>query len=255
MHLTNYAINKNSEKFIFNESVNDMDVGHKRSLTSVYKHIEAEGHDVDLLKQRIHDIFIKTIITGYPTLSQTMSSIHPDNHANDMCFEILGFDIMLDHKLNPYIIEINYTPSFTCDTPLDRHIKKNLIADTLNLIGVNEKWKRECKIKRDKEIQERMMSGKRKKYTIEERRILMKEEAEKRNEYEKNNMGAFKKIFILNQEQFLDYKRFYEFSMEVYNNLGTSEEYPAWPKPTNTPIVFHNNYFEESSTTTSQTFK
>jgi len=86
MHLTNYAINKNSEKFIFNESVNDMDVGHKRSLTSVYKHIESEGHDVELLKQRIHDIFIKTIITGYPTLSQTMSSIHPDNHANDMCF-------------------------------------------------------------------------------------------------------------------------------------------------------------------------
>jgi tubulin polyglutamylase TTLL6/13 len=39
MHLTNYAINKNSENFIFNESVNDMNVGHKRSLTSIYKHL------------------------------------------------------------------------------------------------------------------------------------------------------------------------------------------------------------------------
>lgn len=46
-------------------------------------------------------------------------------------------------------------------------------------------------MKRDKEIQERMMSGKRKKYTIEERKILMREEAERRNEYEKNNMGRF----------------------------------------------------------------
>jgi hypothetical protein len=64
-------------------------------------------------------------------------------------------------------------------------------------------------MKRDKEIQERMMSGKRKKYTLEERRILMKEEAERRNEYEKNNLGRFKKIFILNQDQFLEYKRFY----------------------------------------------
>jgi len=27
----------------------------------------------------------------------------------------------------------------------------------------------------------------------------MKEEAEKRNEYEKDNMGSFKKIFILSQ--------------------------------------------------------
>ena len=72
---------------------------------------------------------------------------------------------MIDHKLNPYLLEINYTPSFTADTPLDRYIKKSLIADTLNLLCVNEKWKREMKTRRDKEIQDRMMSGKRKKYT------------------------------------------------------------------------------------------
>ena len=39
MHLTNYAINKDSPNFIFNESVEKMDVGHKRSLASVFKHI------------------------------------------------------------------------------------------------------------------------------------------------------------------------------------------------------------------------
>ena len=50
MHLTNYAINKDSPKFIFNESLNNMDVGHKRSLTSVFKRIAEEGHDVELLK-------------------------------------------------------------------------------------------------------------------------------------------------------------------------------------------------------------
>lgn len=70
-----------------------------------------------------------------------------------MCFEILGFDIMLDHKLNPYLLEINYTPSFTADTPLDQFIKKNLIADTLTLLNVNEKSKKELKAKRDREIQ------------------------------------------------------------------------------------------------------
>lgn len=63
-----------------------MDVGHKRSLTSVYKQIEEDGHDVEELKRKINDIFIKTIITGYPTLSNTFLSIHPDNFANDMCF-------------------------------------------------------------------------------------------------------------------------------------------------------------------------
>lgn len=114
-----------------------MHVGHKRSLTSVFKRIGEEGHDVNELKQKIYDIFIKTIITGYPTLSQSITNVHPDNFANDMCFEILGFDVMIDHKLNPYLLEINYTPSFTADTPLDRYIKKNLISDTMNLLNIN----------------------------------------------------------------------------------------------------------------------
>ena len=127
-----------------------MDIGHKRSLTSVYKKIAEDGHDVDELKAKINDIFIKTIITGYPTLSNSVSSVHPDNFSNDMCFQILGFDVMIDHKLNPYLLEINYTPSFTADTPLDRHIKKNLISDSLNLLNINDKWKKQMKIKRDK---------------------------------------------------------------------------------------------------------
>jgi len=74
---------------------------------------------------------------------------------------------MIDHKMNPYLLEINYTPSFTADTPLDQYIKKNLIADTMNLLNINDKWKKEMRMKRDREVQERMMSGKRKKYTPE----------------------------------------------------------------------------------------
>jgi len=81
-----------------------MDIGHKRSLSSIYKKLADEGHDVDELKRKINDIFIKTIITGYPTLSSSYMASHSDNFSNDMCFEILGFDIMIDHKLNPSLI-------------------------------------------------------------------------------------------------------------------------------------------------------
>lgn len=37
IHLTNYAINKKNPKFIYNTSVKNMNVGHKRSLTSIFK--------------------------------------------------------------------------------------------------------------------------------------------------------------------------------------------------------------------------
>jgi tubulin polyglutamylase TTLL6/13 len=152
---------------------------------------------------------------------------------------------MLDHKLNPSLIEINYTPSFTTDTPLDRFIKKKLIEDTLRLIGVTEKWKKESKIKRDKEIQERMVTGKRKKYTPEERLIIMREEAKRRNDYERKNMGGFEKIFLLNEEQFLQYKKFYDFSMEVYSNIGKNEFYPSYQRPVSNPVAIYNHYFDE----------
>lgn len=48
-----------------------------------------------------------------------------------MCFEVFGFDVMLDSDLKAYLIEVNHTPSFTTDTPLDYHIKHSLILDTL----------------------------------------------------------------------------------------------------------------------------
>jgi tubulin polyglutamylase TTLL6/13 len=50
MHLTNYAINKDNPKFIFNESEKDMAKGHKRSLTSVYELLQGQGVDVVKLK-------------------------------------------------------------------------------------------------------------------------------------------------------------------------------------------------------------
>ena len=46
MHLTNYAINKTSTKFIQNKSEDDDTIGHKRSLTFVWRYLEEQGHDI-----------------------------------------------------------------------------------------------------------------------------------------------------------------------------------------------------------------
>jgi D-alanine-D-alanine ligase-like ATP-grasp enzyme len=52
------------------------------------------------------------------------------------CFELFGYDILIDSDLKPWLLEINLSPSLACESPLDTTIKSNLIADTLNMIGV-----------------------------------------------------------------------------------------------------------------------
>lgn len=55
-------------------------------------------------------------------------------HRNN-CFELLGFDILVDSALNPWLLEVNLSPSLSCDSALDQHIKANLISDLFNLAG------------------------------------------------------------------------------------------------------------------------
>ena len=68
-----------------------------------------------------------------------------------MCFEILGFDIFLDDKLKPWIIEVNHAPSFVCDTPLDTKIKRGLLMDVFNMLNLSVAKKQ--KFKREKAIE------------------------------------------------------------------------------------------------------
>ena len=52
------------------------------------------------------------------------------------CFEVFGFDILLDSDLKPWLIEVNLSPSLSPDSPLDMTIKTNLLTDTYNLAGI-----------------------------------------------------------------------------------------------------------------------
>jgi len=49
------------------------------------------------------------------------------------CFELFGFDILLDSNLNPWLMEVNLSRSLHCDSPIDVKIKGELIAECLDL--------------------------------------------------------------------------------------------------------------------------
>lgn len=91
------------------------------------------GIDFHSVKERIKDVVIKTLISIEPHVVSVQSRFR---QTASVCFEIYGFDILLDSKLRPWLLEVNISPSLSSSSPLDKKIKTVLICDTLNLIGV-----------------------------------------------------------------------------------------------------------------------
>lgn len=91
------------------------------------------GVDSKMLFERIADVIIKTCISAEPTMLD-ISGKSQEHRRN--CFELYGFDILIDSKLKPWILEVNVCPSLSSSSPLDRKIKHSLLVDTMNVIGV-----------------------------------------------------------------------------------------------------------------------
>jgi D-alanine-D-alanine ligase-like ATP-grasp enzyme len=50
------------------------------------------------------------------------------------CFELYGYDVLLDETCKPWLIEINASPSLTTNSKADKILKKDLISSVLNIV-------------------------------------------------------------------------------------------------------------------------
>jgi tubulin polyglutamylase TTLL6/13 len=66
---------------------------------------------------------------------------------------------MLDHKLKPQLLEVNQSPSFTTDSPLDYKIKKKLIEDTVRILNLSINRKLRTKGNKKAEMQRRLLGA------------------------------------------------------------------------------------------------
>lgn len=117
----------------------------KWSLDELRQWFAKEGWDWSVCKERMIDLIIKTLIAVEPII---VSSWHrgmgvrgdPKGRSgpkpSQSCFEVYGFDILLDDELKPWLLEVNVSPSLSSSSPLDKRIKTQLVADTLTLLGL-----------------------------------------------------------------------------------------------------------------------
>jgi hypothetical protein len=50
------------------------------------------------------------------------------------CFQLFGFDILLDQELAPHLLEVNYRPSLGSDSATEQELKRQMLIDLCHLV-------------------------------------------------------------------------------------------------------------------------
>ena len=125
MHLTNHSIQKSAENY-------DTEQGVKWSVYDlrIYLMTKFNITKIEKLFDDIQDIIIRSFIC----VSQSMMQ---DKHS----YEIYGFDLLFDHSLKPWLIEVNACPSFSKSNSEDYQIKYDILSDLLDVVDMEKKRK------------------------------------------------------------------------------------------------------------------
>lgn len=121
-HLTNTSINKFGPSY--STEKDRVGVGCKWSLSQLRIYFHQHSVDDRLLWHKISSIIVLTLLMQAPEV--------PRNRSN--CFELFGFDVLIDENMKPWLLEVNFSPSLGNDCPLDVTIKKPMLNDLMQAL-------------------------------------------------------------------------------------------------------------------------
>ncbi|XP_060058228.1 tubulin polyglutamylase TTLL7 isoform X2 [Erinaceus europaeus] len=213
MHLTNYSVNKHNEHFGRDETE---DKGSKRSIKWFTEFLQANEHDVSKFWSDISELVVKTLIVAEPHVLHAYRMCRPGQPpgSESVCFEVLGFDILLDRKLKPWLLEINRAPSFGTDQKIDYDVKRGVLLNALKLLNIRTSDKRKNLAKQKAEAQKRLYGQnsikkllpgssdwEQQRHQLERRKEELKERLAQvrkqvsREEHENRHMGNYRRIY------------------------------------------------------------
>ncbi|GAB0193030.1 tubulin polyglutamylase TTLL7 [Grus japonensis] len=162
------------------------------------------------------ELVVKTLIVAEPHVLHAYRMCRPGQApgSDSVCFEVLGFDILLDRKLKPWLLEINRAPSFGTDQKIDYDVKKGVLLNALKLLNIRTSDKRRNLAQQKAEAQKRLYGqGSMKKllpgssdwekqrHTLERRKEELKERLAQvrkqisKEEHENRHMGNYRRIY------------------------------------------------------------
>ncbi|XP_055122276.2 probable tubulin polyglutamylase TTLL9 isoform X2 [Symphalangus syndactylus] len=120
VHLTNVAVQKTSPDYHPKKGCKWMLQRFRQYLASKHR-----PEAVETLFRDIDNIFVKS-------LQSVQKVIISDKH----CFELYGYDILIDQDLKPWLLEVNASPSLTASSQEDYELKTCLLEDTLHVVDM-----------------------------------------------------------------------------------------------------------------------
>ena len=126
-HLTNVAVQKKTDGY-------DKLSGGKWDLRRLKQYLKGRTKPaetfgtscpVDCLFKAVEDLMLITLKT-------VSAVIIRDKH----CFELYGFDVLIDSEMKPWLLEVNASPSLSANTEEDYRVKVGLLDDTLTVLDL-----------------------------------------------------------------------------------------------------------------------
>jgi len=120
-HLTNTSINKYAPNWNSKKGV--IGPGCKWTFNQLKDYFRSQGMDYETLWFKIKMIVILTLIQFWSSAQNY-----------EWWFELLGFDIFVDKKQKPWLLEVNTPPALGIDCNTDKIIKPQLIKDIVSIL-------------------------------------------------------------------------------------------------------------------------
>ncbi|KAJ3320950.1 putative tubulin polyglutamylase ttll9 [Boothiomyces sp. JEL0866] len=131
IHATNVAIQKHNPNY-------DGDKGCKWLLRNL-KTFLVTKHGA----KKIDDLFTEMEALVVRSLMSVQKVMINDKH----CFELYGYDILIDDNLKPWLLEVNASPSLSAETQFDYDLKYAMLNDAFNVVDLERKFQDKTKLR------------------------------------------------------------------------------------------------------------
>ena len=95
----------------------------------MWNYLNDQGINVEGIKSSLRDIVIKTLLSVEPVLLEMSKGNVSSRYT---CYELFGFDVLLDTNLKPWLLEVNISPSLHSTSSLDLSVKVFIVLKIIN---------------------------------------------------------------------------------------------------------------------------